>query len=324
MKIPAEFAPRSWEMPPGFVVLEESASVVTREFDGEKLDWLVALVQIPHSEYSVLWARPLDERFDAGFVISQPKSHMVTALKVDHKHNLARTLSFVLENERDVGSLARQFFLNENGSLRRESEVAKETIAIASDGVAAWNPSAINGQCPNAIGFEWGEPMSSREFLCLPSIKLWDAFLPQLNDVNSDASFARRFASMKEENRRTLIFGELKGIEEKIHSLLVTRLLSEEVSNETHQGDVLIICVDITNTGEVIGSSFYQNYSVVSPQLEEDITKILSSLLPIKKMLRREVALSIGSVCMGHALKSIFLIQQRTNNSKPNFAGENG
>ena len=47
MKIPAEFAPQSWEMPPGFVVLEESASVVTREFDGEKLDWLVALVEIP-------------------------------------------------------------------------------------------------------------------------------------------------------------------------------------------------------------------------------------------------------------------------------------
>ena len=46
MKIPAEFAPQSWEMPPGFRVLEESASVVSREFDGEKLDWLVALVQI--------------------------------------------------------------------------------------------------------------------------------------------------------------------------------------------------------------------------------------------------------------------------------------
>ena len=43
MTIPAEFAPQSWEMPPGFRVLEESASVVTREFDGEKLDWLVAL-----------------------------------------------------------------------------------------------------------------------------------------------------------------------------------------------------------------------------------------------------------------------------------------
>ena len=38
MKIPAAFAPKSWEMPPGFRVLEESASVVTREFDGEKLD----------------------------------------------------------------------------------------------------------------------------------------------------------------------------------------------------------------------------------------------------------------------------------------------
>ena len=33
MKIPAEFAPQSWEMPPGFVVLEALASVVTREFD---------------------------------------------------------------------------------------------------------------------------------------------------------------------------------------------------------------------------------------------------------------------------------------------------
>ncbi len=49
MKIPAEFAPQSWEMPPGFVVLEASASVVAREFDGEKLNWLVALVQIPSS-----------------------------------------------------------------------------------------------------------------------------------------------------------------------------------------------------------------------------------------------------------------------------------
>ena len=36
MKIPAEFAPKSWEMPPGFVVLEESASVVTREFDAAR------------------------------------------------------------------------------------------------------------------------------------------------------------------------------------------------------------------------------------------------------------------------------------------------
>ncbi len=45
MPSPSEFAPKSWEMPPGFVVLEESASVVTPSSEGETLEWLVALVK---------------------------------------------------------------------------------------------------------------------------------------------------------------------------------------------------------------------------------------------------------------------------------------
>lgn len=48
MKIPAEFQPKSWEMPPGARVIEESASIVARDFDGETLDWLIALVDIPN------------------------------------------------------------------------------------------------------------------------------------------------------------------------------------------------------------------------------------------------------------------------------------
>ena len=44
MTIPAQYLPRSWEMPLGARVLDESASVVAREFDGQTLDWLVALI----------------------------------------------------------------------------------------------------------------------------------------------------------------------------------------------------------------------------------------------------------------------------------------
>ena len=46
MPFPAAFAPQSWEMPPGArLEKSESASVVMREFDGEKLDWLLALMK---------------------------------------------------------------------------------------------------------------------------------------------------------------------------------------------------------------------------------------------------------------------------------------
>ncbi len=34
MKIPAEFLPKSWEMPPSARVIEDCASVVARDFDG--------------------------------------------------------------------------------------------------------------------------------------------------------------------------------------------------------------------------------------------------------------------------------------------------
>ena len=236
MKIPAEFAPQSWEMPPGFRVLEESASVVTREFDGEKLDWLIVSVKVPTHSEPILWMRPLDTRFDAGFVICDFVHYNVDTRNADE---LSADFSELLPLFWEQNRLSRMIFFNDKGELRGPNEKQRETIIITPNGLAAWGMSVINKQEHRAAKFEWNAPLENIEFLRLSSLEVWKRIQNLLSDSSSEAQFARQFIFMNEVERLNALFAKSIGADQEIKSLMLDLLISQEIWDQVPEGEEL-------------------------------------------------------------------------------------
>ncbi len=225
MKIPTAFAPKSWEVPPGFRVLEESASVVTREFDGEKLDWLVALVQTSDDPGGYMWTRPLNNRFDAGFVPLKSSSHHVERHPVKLNDFVLR---HIFENTL-CRHFARYIVLNENGNLRCEDETAHQGLLVASNGLASWDSEIIDGGNCHALTFKWNEPMSCFDFMRLPFTEFWLGLQSTVKKVDSQAITARRFASMDSQERQKFAFEEAKVNKEDAKRILSQLVKAQEI-----------------------------------------------------------------------------------------------
>ena len=227
MKIPAEFAPKSWEMPPGFVVLEESASVVTREFNGEKLDWLVALIQSNRSERSFTWARPLDNSFDAGFIALGVLFDFVD-INRDIEEDDSRAY-FNLSWEKC--SLIRCFFINKEGALRTDDDLSQRSVGLAHNGFAAWNALATKKE--RITNFKWSpHTRGFDKFLKLQASDLWARLQTSLIDSESDASFSYRFMKMKDEERHRLVFNRSVAEAEEFYPLIYARLQMADFWND--------------------------------------------------------------------------------------------
>ena len=242
MKIPAEFAPQSWEMPPGFVVLEESASVVSREFDGEKLDWLVALVEEPPLRNLHLWFRPLDARFDAGFIAFYPPDWGANG-----KRNWAKirqSLPEMFDKRWETKYVIRTFYLNEEGKLRGKGEKQHEQIYIFLAGRAHWT---IGKSIPNqfeTVEFDWEKPASASEFQRLNALELWNQVECHLADSNSHVSVARWFAAMNERKRNALFFEQSHKSSKEMNVLLRALLINESIFEQVSQDGVLSFIVE--------------------------------------------------------------------------------
>ena len=276
MKIPAAFAPKSWEMPPGFRVLEESASVVTREFDGEKLDWLVALIQIPAYETGdpIYWTRPMSSKFDAGFVITGYNRQMRPLDAKTELYALRASLSTVWKDNR----LARQFFLNENGELRIDGQEAHEAVLVPADGLAAWGLGPIDPEKYQTFEFRWSKPLANTEFLRLSACEVWKQVENLLVLPESEASFARRFVTMSEKERRSTIFNQLRGTDEEVEKLVRARVHME---GQTPHSTELLLSSSMSLQGHMSWECRSVNSQVASAEAIADIRQLIRWFRPI-------------------------------------------
>lgn len=235
MKIPAEFAPQSWEMPPSARVLEDSASVVARNFSGRTLKWIVALVESTQFASPVVWTRPLDLNFDAGFVAFQC-CHRQLMPKL---HHIDSALGETLTNLWQSNQLARYFFFNEKGDLRKNGESMQDSLLVAPNGVAAWTGKEIQ-KISNAIAFDWGAQLTNKEFLQLPMLELWKRMQ---NDTSSELSSARQFANMDDEERHQLVWGNSCISQEKMEMLLKVLITGQHFWVENPE--IMNVSVDV-------------------------------------------------------------------------------
>ncbi len=229
MKIPAKFAPKSWEMPPGARVLEESASVVTREFDGEKLDWLVALVEIPTLGHPIVWICPLDSRFDAGFVVLGIHNKSPFVITRQHPLNASDTLLYVMCQNLRVG---RCLFFNKEGSLRQHGEESLGAVVFAPNGMASWLVNTIADDEKTPVPFRWNKSLALDEFFHLSANEVWSNLQILLGKPNRKVSFARQFAFADEETRRDLVFETIPLERQGFLNLLRSLIHSQEFWEE--------------------------------------------------------------------------------------------
>ena len=221
MKILAEFLPKSWEMPPGARVLEHSASVITREFDGEKLDWLMALVEIPSLEHPITWIRPLDAYFDAGFVVLGVRSEVPFVITRRYPSDAPDSLLTAMCQHNRLG---RCFFFNDKGSLREHEEEATAAVVFAPKGKASWLVGTLADDEDTPVPFLWSKSLTNAEILRLPALKVWKRLQRMLIQPNSNATFARRFAFADARARQEMIFNAVP-LEQKEFDVLVRSLI---------------------------------------------------------------------------------------------------
>ena len=279
MKIPAEFAPQSWEMPPGFRVLEESASVVTREFDGETLDWLVALFKIPANELHNVWIRPLDARFDTGFIAFEPPFYHPSSVNPKIRHLASRSaLSNIWKNKH----FGRRLCLNEEGMLRSDGEALGKSVLFARDGKGVWEPSSSDDTASQRIGlFKWSEPLTEAEFYGLSSYKLWKRLRESPSESISDACFARKFVSLEQQERQELVFGKSALPMSEFETLLRVVALQEGL-DEIPVGATLLV-----DSSKRFGNHFYwddggsDELSIGSKEFQRDVALLRAHFFPI-------------------------------------------
>lgn len=277
MKIPAEFGPKSWEMPPSARVIEESASVVARNFTGRTLKWIVALVKVPQFAYPIVWTRPLDLNFDAGFVgFDYATRQWIPVCR--HPEDLAA--GAMLMNLWQNNQFARYFFCNESGDLRREGEPSQNSLLVAPLGSAAW--AGRETHIANPIVFDWGTPMTNSEFLQISSLELWKRMQ---NDTSSELLGARQFANMDDEERHQSIWGSSCISEEKTELLLRTLITGQNFWMENPE--VTSVSVDIYTGQEEIEISIEQgaNYELmkITDELFEDAQLLANHFRPPSK-----------------------------------------
>ena len=230
------FAPQSWEMPPGARVLEESASVVAREFDGERLNWKVALVEVPTHFDPILWMRPLDARFDAGFIVYDFVHFNVDTRKADERSaHFSKLLPLFWEQNR----LGRTLFFNTDGELRGPDDDQAETLLITPEGLAVWGLGIFNREKHPAWKFNWSAPLTNDEFLRLPALKVWARVQQLLAEPKSEAQFSREFMFMTEQERLNTVFKKSVLTHKEVETLMHTLLLTQDVWDEVPEADRL-------------------------------------------------------------------------------------
>ncbi len=281
MQIPAEFKPRSWEMPPGARVLEDSASVVAREFDGEKLDWLVALVEVPALNDAILWVRPMDARFDAGFVTFRGSDLRLMVLDVNvEPFALRASLDTVWKTRK----IARLCFFNQHGQLRRDGEAAHESLLVASNGTAAWNLNGIGNPNRDSVVFTFGAPSSNAQFSRRPAFEVWKSLQDPLSDSSSEATFARQFVQLTEQECRDLIFNNVRGTDKEMEEWLHTLLLREDAWSEPALGQELRLHSYAPDHLELFwDDDYFGEPATATPELEAGAARVRNWFLPVNQ-----------------------------------------
>ena len=280
MKIPAAFAPKSWEMPPGFVVLEESASVVTREFDGEKLDWLVALVEIPTLEHPIVWIRPLDVRFDAGFVVLGIATKSPFIITRNCPSNAPDTLLTMMCLHHRVG---RVLFFNADGDLRKHGEESSGAVVFSSDGMASWLVDGMADNNKTPVPFRWNKVLMMEQFFHLSANEIWNRLQELLHKPNRKISFARQFALADENTRQELVFEAVPLEQKKFDKLLRSLFHSQDFWDELKEYEVEVELY--VPNGKMPEIEFYIEGDISQPPdgLNEKVVSLWRHIQPVRK-----------------------------------------
>ena len=218
-------------------------SVFTRDFGGEKLEWSVALVRLPSKE-ELKWARPLDPRFDAGFIVLGQGDYLYTdCISIGAPQSFSEDWE---ENE-----FACHFFFNQYNELRVGKEEASGAILVRPDGTATWTWLAQEMEVEKETMFRWSEPLTPAEFLYLPALEVWKRLQILLDDPDSEARFARRFGAMSNKERTKLVFRSRRGPNYKLFPLLEAIARAEGVWDRVPEGEELHISLDATTQDDV-------------------------------------------------------------------------
>ena len=272
-------------MPPGFVVLEESASVVSREFDGEKLDWLVALIQIPSLEHPIVWIRPLDVRFDAGFVVLNTSRQIPVVITRQYALEAPDALLATMCQHKRLG---RQFFYDEQKNLCGKNQVPKGAFVVAANGFCSWFANTVGNDVNDAVSFNYGVEATSDEFLHLSALDIWKEIS---NNQDEKIEFARQFSFMDEKERRKQMFdcehGTIEGIEEVFRTLLMSQSFWNEIPNA--------VCVQLHSSADKqrLTLSWFDSAfedKEISHSLESDVAKIWNWSRPINEDFSKKAA----------------------------------
>ena len=267
------FAPQSWEMPPGARVLEESASVVAREFDGERLNWKVALVQVPSFTEPVFWMRLCDARDDAGFIVYE--ATYVYEAPFSPELNL-KALNWVFEK----ANYQRQFILNAQGELRQEGEEAYEGLLVDSIGGGSWSLGAIRPEPHDKSGFTWDSMMTPAQFRRLPALEVWRRVQEAMVNANSDGAFARRFALMNEIERHALIYKDTSISKQEFESALRAFVIAQDLwEQESYDEEILFALF----SDGAIYLGIGDEESPIPTQLEASVEALRQSYLPVNE-----------------------------------------
>lgn len=223
-------SPHSWEMPPGYVVRNSFIHRAPLKL-GREIEWQLHVIEVPNSKFGFLWMCPLDVPTDAGLVAYDSIFNFGETMLCDVNATRASSktmLDYVFEK----ANIARQLFLNEAGTLRRDDERAHEAVIFAPDGRAVWSQTFAQGDKRYPAHFRWSEPMSPADFLRVPVQTLLDRLQELLADPNGEVVFARRWAFTTKAERDELSEKTARGNVEELKEWMRDILLASTVWDE--------------------------------------------------------------------------------------------
>ena len=274
-------APHAFEMPPRWKIRE--SMLCRAPFCGRDTDWEVHLVKVPASKWPILWFRPLDESCDAGFTALD--DYLDQTMFFPQRAKLS-SLSTTINSALQYGVLARQFFLNEQGTLRAEGEKACESVVAGANGAAGWNLAFVRKEVFSPASFKWSKRFKHAGFQRLSAQDVWGKVQELLEHPKGEAAFAREFALLTDEERAARVQRTKRGDFGQMESLLRDLVLSSSLWDE-QPGATQIYLATTSGTHASLWEETTFEELEAPPTMREGISKLWRYFRPFNRRIAR-------------------------------------